>query len=352
MTTRADADQRRVRRLLRWYPPSWRARYGDEFAELLLSEFGEQPRSWRRTGNVAGCGLLARLTCAGLTSHELPPAERVRAGLATFGCALAVFLAFSLAMLAQLATGWQWASPGSASVAAGTLVMAVAAASLVLIGLAAIIPVGWYAAAAAFRRRDARLAWPAAAASASAAMLAAGASHFQNAWPGSGGIGAEHRLVPGGVAAFGWASTLSVSSYWAHPALLQRFPLPELSWMALSPAVATALVTASVMVLRRLALPYRVLRYQALLAAGASAVAITFLAGAASWVLGDGPRQAGLFRPGLVDGAELLIMALALAVALRAAVGIWHARPALPRPDQAARQGTAGRPGAAGASSR
>lgn len=42
-----------------------------------------------------------------------------------------------------------------------------------------------------------------------------------------------------------------------------------------------------------------------------------FAAGAGIWMLGGSPT-AGLFRPGLVDGAELLIMMLALAVALTA----------------------------------
>ena len=42
---------RRVRRLLRWYPRSWRARYGEEFAELLRAELSEQPQAWRRTAN-------------------------------------------------------------------------------------------------------------------------------------------------------------------------------------------------------------------------------------------------------------------------------------------------------------
>src|SRR5215472_16867885 len=34
----ADAGVR-ASRLLLWYPPAWRARYGDEFAELLAAEF-------------------------------------------------------------------------------------------------------------------------------------------------------------------------------------------------------------------------------------------------------------------------------------------------------------------------
>ncbi|HXW47604.1 MAG TPA: hypothetical protein VEL03_22600, partial [Streptosporangiaceae bacterium] len=123
----------------------------------------------------------------------------------------------------------------------------------------------------------------------------------------------------------GWASTLSVSSYWAHPALLGRFPAAELAWMALSPLAAAGLVIGVVLVLRRLRLSPGLMRYQARLAAAASVAAVAFLAGAASWVLG---RSAGpaAFRPGLVNGAELLVMAAALAVALRAAAGIRRAR--------------------------
>ena len=230
--------------------------------------------------------------------------------------AFAVFLTFGVAMLAQLATGWQWVSPRSASAVAGTVAMSAGAAVLMLIGLAAAVPVAW-AVAVAFGHRDLRLARPAGLALACAAALAVGTRHFQNSWPGTGGTGAHHHLVPAGLAAFGWAWTLSVSSFWAHPALLAIFPVPELIWMVLSPVAAVGLVTGLVIVVRRLALPGGVLRYLTYLAVAASAAAVPFLAGAASWVLGSGPGQAGLFRPGLVDGAELLMMALSLVVALR-----------------------------------
>ena len=42
-----------ARRVLLWYPRSWRIRYGEEFAELLAAELAEQGPSWRRTVNVA-----------------------------------------------------------------------------------------------------------------------------------------------------------------------------------------------------------------------------------------------------------------------------------------------------------
>jgi hypothetical protein len=333
MNRPADPAARRVARLLRWYPASWRARYGEEFAELLLAELAEQPRSARRTANVIGSGLLARCTAAGLTSHELPPAEQIQAGAATMCAAFAVFLTFGVAMLAQLATGWQWVSPRSASAVAGTLAMSASAAVLVLISLAAAVPVAWAVAVAAIGHRDGRLARPAGLALACAAALTIGTRHFQNSWPGTGGTGAHHHLVPAGLAAFGWASTLSASSFWAHPALLAIFPVPELFWMLLSPVAAIGLVAGLVIVVRRLPLPGGLLRYLTQLAVAASAAAVPSLAGAASWVLGSGPGQAGLFRPGLVDGADLLMMALSLVVALRLSLALLHARRHLPAAD-------------------
>jgi hypothetical protein len=330
MSAAAAAHCRRVRHLLRWYPASWRARYGEEFAELLLAEMDERPRNWRRAANVMSSGLLARCTLAGLTSHELSPPEQIRAGLATLGCALAALLAFGLFLLAQLATGWQWAATGPPTAATGTLVMAAAAAMLGLIGLGAAVPVGWQLAVTA--RSDARLARPAMIALGWAAVLVCGARHFENGWPGTGGMGPEHGLVPGGLAAFGWASTLSVSAYWAHPGLWGMFPAPEMAWMVLSPVAWIGLVAACVTAVRRLVLPDAMLRYLAVLAASATAMAVAFLAGAATWVLGR-PAQAGAFRPGLVDTASVLIMAVAVVIALRAASGIRHARLAMAAPD-------------------
>jgi hypothetical protein len=317
----ADPAARRVARLLRWYPQSWRARYGAEFAELLLAEFAEQPRSWRRGVDVACHGLLARLADAGLTSRIQPPEQ----SLATVGCALATFGVLAIAMLAQLAMGWQWVSPGSSSVTGATLVMTLAAACIGLIGLAAAVPVIWRVLVTA-ARRDWRMIRPAGLALGCAVALALGAKHFQNSWPGTGGTGAEHGLVPGGVAAFGWASTLSVTSFWAHPGLLGRFPAAELAWMALSPLAGIVLAGAVVMVVRRLSLPGRMVGYLARLAQGACTAAAAFAAGAAMWMLGRVP-PAGLFRPGLVDGAELLTMMVALTLALAASRSLCAVRP-------------------------
>ncbi len=312
-------------RLLRWYPSAWRARYGEEFTELLLAEFAEQPRSRRRTANVILSGLLARLAGLGLTGFGLSSADQARASLATLGGAAAAFLTFGLAMLAQLAIGWQWAMPHDPATTSGLALMAVATLLLLLLAVLAAVPVAWATAAAllgrgAGRLPRRRLAGPAAFVLAGGTALAVGAHHFQNSWPGTGGTAVHRGLVPAGAAAFSWASTLSVSSYWAHPTALRAFPAPELAWMALSPFALLSVVGGIVAIVRRQRASARLLGYQARLAVAAPLAMACFLAGAGCWVFGQGSGPAGLFHAGAVDVAGLAVMTVALVAASRAAI--------------------------------
>ena len=57
----AARRERRVARLLRWYPADWRARYGDEMAALLHDTLTEGRGGPRLSLNVAKEGLAARL---------------------------------------------------------------------------------------------------------------------------------------------------------------------------------------------------------------------------------------------------------------------------------------------------
>jgi hypothetical protein len=319
VTASCEAAARRAARLLRWYPAGWRARYGEEFAELLIAEFAEQPRSWRRAADVARGGMVARLTRAGLTDHRLEPAEQVRAGLATAACALAVFLAPGIAMWAQLTIGWDWVPPAAAGARIAMVAMTAAVALLAVLALLAAAPLAW-SAALNLRRRPARraLRGPALLAVVGTGVLAVGSHHLQNAWPGTGAHAwVQPGLVPAGVAAFSWAATLSVSAYWAHPAALAAFPAAEIVWMAVSPAALITAVAGVAGLVRRLDLSPRILRYEARLARSAAAAMAVFLAGACCWVLaaGSGP---GLFHAGVIDVGSLAVMLLALSTAQRA----------------------------------
>jgi hypothetical protein len=307
--------ERRVARLVRWYPAGWRARYGPEFTELLVADLTERPRCWRRTVNVAVSGTLARLSQAGLGGQRLAAPDQARASLAALGCALAVFLTAGTGVWSQLLVGWQWAPPSTRAAAVGTVVMTAALLFFLVLAVLAAAPVGW---------QLARRGWGADRASVvligvSLLVLVVGGRHMANGWPGTGGHPWPQRgLVPGGVAAFGWAVTLSVTSYWAHPAALLAFPAAELGWMVISPAALAGLAAGLARLVRRLDLPPRLLRYQARLGQLAAAGMAVFLAGAASWVLAGQRGSGTLFRPGAIDVAELAVMALALAVGWQA----------------------------------
>jgi len=321
----AASDRARVGRLLAWYPPGWRARYGEEFAELLLDELGERPWTWRRTADVAACGLRARLAGAGLAGHPIDPAAAARAALATIACSAAAFGLTGAAMWSQLAIGLQWSVPRASGLTQALDLMTAAMAILVTAAVLAAVPLAWSAVATAVRGQGRPLLRPALLTGASALFLIVGGRHFQNGWPGTGGHLLAHQgLVPGGVAAFFWATTMWVTSYWAHPAMLAAFPAARLAWMALSPAAAMALVTGAATLMRRAEISPRALRYERLVANLAGAGMAVFAAGALCWLLSAGPGTRTLFRAGAIDRAGLAVLALAGLASLAAAR---HARP-------------------------
>lgn len=85
-----DGPGARATRLLLWYPPAWRVRYGDEFAELLAAEVAERPRDRRRTVNVAFSGVRARLPGTG--GHLLTTQGLVPAGVVAFGWSITMWI--------------------------------------------------------------------------------------------------------------------------------------------------------------------------------------------------------------------------------------------------------------------
>jgi hypothetical protein len=305
----------RAERLIRWYPKSWRSRYGEEFTELLVADIAERPYSRARTLDVARGGVLARLAVAGLGAWSLDtsPQRRARTSLAWLACSLAVFLGFGAAMWSQLTVGWQWSAPDTEATRVATLLMSASMAAFAVLAVAAAVPI---------LRTVLTQRIPALLVLAGTSVIVIGARHFGNGWPGTGGHPwAGRGLVPGGVAAFSWASTLSVSSLWAHPDWLARFPAPELTWMAVSPLAMASIAAGAIMLIRRAELPENVLRFEARLGVAAVAVMLVFLAGCTTWVLHSKP---GLFQAGSIDVAGLFLLAVASAVAQRSVSTAWR----------------------------
>jgi hypothetical protein len=325
VTIVAERTTRRALRALRWYPRTWRERYGEEFAALMEDELDERPRSVRRTLDVARGGLVARAAAGGLAGVVEDERRQARASLAWLAGALAVFLAVGLAMWSQLVVGWQWTAPRTAGTTDATVAMSLCALVLAVLAAVAAVPVLAAVVASLLAPGRTRLVVPLALVAAGTTALVVGARRFENGWPGTGGHHwSDQGLVPGGAAAFVWASTLGVTAYWAHPNALHAFPRGEVVWMLASPVAIGALVLGVVQTLRTVELTARVARFELRLGLAATATMAVFLFGTLLWLTDDARRPrsipANLFHVGAIDVVGAVVMALALAFAARAAV--------------------------------
>lgn len=77
------------RSLLRWYPPAWRVRYGEELLALLEDELGERRPPAPMAVSLRWAGLRERLHASGLTGDHRPAADRMRAASLLVLCAWA-----------------------------------------------------------------------------------------------------------------------------------------------------------------------------------------------------------------------------------------------------------------------
>jgi hypothetical protein len=189
----------------------------------------------------------------------------------------------------------------------------------VAVGVLATVPLGWTVVALVARRRAAGLVRPSMLLLMGGTFLVVGARHFGNGWPGTGGHHWAHQgLVPGGAAAFSWASTLSISSYWAHPGVLLSFPAAEVGWMVISPLAMMSTVVGATKLVRRREVSPRVLRYEARLGSVAGYAMAGFLVGSCCWIVDGGPGPRNLFHAGAIDVAGLVLMTGASLVGYRA----------------------------------
>jgi hypothetical protein len=91
---------------MRWYPPPWRERYGDEMAALLEDSYataGEVPR--RQRVSLAWSGLRERARSAGLVGWSGDPDARVRGGSVLVLCGWACYIVAG-ALFGKLTDRW------------------------------------------------------------------------------------------------------------------------------------------------------------------------------------------------------------------------------------------------------
>ena len=305
--------------LLRWYPKEWRSRYGEEFVEVLVADMEERPQSFGRALNVARSGIVARAAAAGVGGQPLDRDGGERRSLVAVGGALTIFVVFALAIWSQLTIGWQWSAPDTVATSWAMPVMSSAIVAFGALCVASAVPLLWSVGRRLGRDRTGPLLRPVLLIIGGLGVLVVGTHHFANGWPGTGGHPWVHQgIVPGGVAAYAWASTLFVTSYWAHPAALAGFPTSEVAWMVVSPIALAAALVGIAKLVHRLDLSPRLLRYQRRLTYGATVAMAAFFTGAGLWVFDGGPGPRNLFHVGAIDVVDLVAMALAMAMAGRA----------------------------------
>lgn len=128
-------------RLVKWYPPSWRERYGDEFGAYLEDELGGARPSFRFLISVAYGALRERTNATGLLGDRDGAEERLRASSLLILCAWSLFM-LAGASFSKLTEHFSRSMPaGSSSLARiGFDTVAVSGAlGMVLLGLGALI---------------------------------------------------------------------------------------------------------------------------------------------------------------------------------------------------------------------
>lgn len=316
MTPTGSEVRKRAVRLVSWYPREWRARYGEEFVELLVEDLVEQPRSFRRSVDVARTGLLARFALLGFAGRSLDAEDDGPRSLAAFGCSVSIFLLAATAIWAQLTIGWQWSPPKTGATVSGMVLMTVAMVIVVSAGLICAAPVAWLALRTLVHRRSGSVLRPLLLSAVGCTVLVVGTHHFANGWPGTGAAHWAHQgIVPGGVAAYAWASTLFVTTYWLHPAALAHFPASEVAWMVVSPVAVAAIVVGVCKTVRRIEISEGLLRFERSLGHVIAAAMMLFFTGAALWVVDGGTGPRNLFHIGVIDVVELAVMVASLVFA-------------------------------------
>jgi hypothetical protein len=270
------SGERTARRLLRGYPPAWRARYGEELIGVIVETSREGRVPWRVRADVTRAAARERLRGAGLGDGDGDgdgAESRVRSGAVVVLWAWALFI-IGGALVAKTSEHWLTAlggGHGGASMAFTVLIAgAVVAGLLVCAGIGLALP--------AFVARLQAGDWPrmrrrlAIAAALTAASIAATAG-----------------LVV-------WAHGLSAVQRNGHDT---GYGIAFLAWAALGVAALLAWTDAAVNGARGLALRRPILRAQARLAAATAAVMAAMAAATATWWV-----LVGAASPAALTGAQ------------------------------------------------
>ena len=104
------SDHDRYEGLIRWYPATWRARYGEELTTLLHDVHGMARVPLRERLSLATRGSLERARSSGLVGSGLDPADRSRAGALLVLWGWALFMVAG-AIVQKFSEHWEVVTP-------------------------------------------------------------------------------------------------------------------------------------------------------------------------------------------------------------------------------------------------
>jgi hypothetical protein len=307
--------EQHARRLVRFYPRSWRDRYGDELAALIIDDLTDQPRSLWRDLDVVRAGLAARLSACGIARG---PVRDRSATTAAAAAGAVVFVASALSIWTQLADGWLASSPDTVAVTVGLVTLSLWFGGLGVVTAVVGARTARSAVRAARAGHGSEVLRPLSWLLASAGVLIVGTRLMAPRWPGA--ARPQHGGILASVARYTWAATDTISTFWLHPYRLVQLPLGELFWMAVSPAAAVVLVWATIRVAQtgrqggQLRVPRMTTR--------AGVATLPCFVTAAAWVIGSQHAANASYRAGTLD----LVLVAAMVAAAFVARNAWWAR--------------------------
>lgn len=252
------SDRDNFARLLRWYPASWRDRYGEELVALMEDEWAQRGAPARYRWAIARAGLRERLHASGLIGHDVDAPIRLRSGSLLVLSAWMLFVVGGIGFQKtseHFARALPLASRAPSQDAFG-VVVAFAAVSALAVGAGTL------------------------------ASLPAVVRFFR-----AGGWAQVRRFVARAAIAGGLVVALVIPlSLWAHRlSEFQRnggntaYSWAIGAWALLVVATLVLATVAAIETVRRLTLPVRILRFEGALAVVVAASMAAITAGTAWW---------------------------------------------------------------------
>jgi hypothetical protein len=102
----------RFQRVLRWYPPQWRAKYGEGFVALLEDSYGENALPLRIRASLVRTGIVERAREVGVLGETVSSSERLKAGSLLVLCGWSLFVVAGV-IFAKFTEHWSVAMASS-----------------------------------------------------------------------------------------------------------------------------------------------------------------------------------------------------------------------------------------------